>query len=236
MAECLQVGTYSILVKRHPRRKRLALRVNQGVVEVLSPPHLSSQTLWQFANQHQAWWLKALSKTQQGADIVPFEVAQDAVWPWLDGALRLQFSFGEPHSFVQHGQWHCRLSNPDCEQQRRAAWQAWCSQQALAYLSERTALFSGVTELVPSAIQIKSYRARWGSCDPKRRIQFNYKLMLLPGWVVDYVVVHELCHLRHMNHSSAFWQSVNRYYPRTPEAKAWLKQHGYQRIQQASKL
>lgn len=78
----------------------------------------------------------------------------------------------------------------------------------------------------PTAIIVKTYKARWGSCYSDGRISFNWKLIMAATWVIDYVVVHELCHLIHHNHSANFWRLVEQYYPSYKQAKEWLKQNG----------
>jgi predicted metal-dependent hydrolase len=78
----------------------------------------------------------------------------------------------------------------------------------------------------PSQIEIKTYRARWGSCTSAGKVQFNWKLMMAPEFVVDSVVVHELCHLLHMHHGAEFWAQVQRAMPNYKIAKLWLKEHG----------
>jgi hypothetical protein len=75
-------------------------------------------------------------------------------------------------------------------------------------------------------ISIRHQRSRWGSCSSKGNLNFNCLLMLAPESVRDYVVVHELCHRKHMNHSPAFWREVERAVPDWRSAKAWLKQNG----------
>lgn len=234
MAEKFDIGEHQIWVKRHPRRKRLALRVKSGRVELLAPPNLSDRRLFKFAENHQAWWLEALQRLPEVPETVPLAVSNGADWPLLDGTVTLQFRSGSTEYDWADGQLTCFLTKPECDQQRRRVLQAWWLQHAKQHLSQRTDYFSNQIGLFPTEIQIKSYRARWGSCDRYRRIQYNWKLMTLPGWVVDYVVVHELCHLAHMNHSRAFWDLVNQHYPLTSEAKKWLKLHGFQRIQQLS--
>lgn len=234
MSEKFEIADHSVWIKRHPRRKRLALRVRSGRIELLSPPNLSDKRLFQFAEKHQAWWLQALEKLPEPTETQSLSVEDDAVWPLLDSQVRLRFESGRSDFDWDGETLVCRLASHDCPQKRRKALQAWWSKQAYEHLSQRTEHFAQQTGLFPKQVQIKSYRARWGSCDRFQRIQFNWKLMTLPSWVVDYVVVHELCHLAHMNHSSQFWDLVKRHYPLTPQAKKWLKLHGYQRIQQLS--
>ena len=87
----------------------------------------------------------------------------------------------------------------------------------------RVEIYSQLTLLKPTNIKIRQYRARWGSCNNRGELSFNYLLMMLPAYVVDYVIVHELCHLEHLNHSKHFWQLVATHFPRFKEAKQWIK-------------
>jgi len=75
-------------------------------------------------------------------------------------------------------------------------------------------------------IQIRDQRTRWGSCSPAGNLSFNWRLVLAPFDVLDYVVVHEVCHLREANHSRRFWRLVESRRPEWREQKAWLDRHG----------
>ncbi|HVS84644.1 MAG TPA: M48 family metallopeptidase [Gaiellaceae bacterium] len=75
-------------------------------------------------------------------------------------------------------------------------------------------------------IQVRDQRTRWGSCSPRGTLSFNWRLALAPFAVLDYVVVHELCHLREANHSRRFWSLVESRRPAWREQRAWLREHG----------
>lgn len=77
-----------------------------------------------------------------------------------------------------------------------------------------------------SRISVREQKTRWGSCSSKGTLSFNWKLMLAPPAILDYVIVHELCHLAHMNHSERFWSSVAAVLPDYKERRKWLKEHG----------
>ena len=79
---------------------------------------------------------------------------------------------------------------------------------------------------VYNKITIKNLVSRWGSCSTKGNLNFNCLLMLTPDYVIDYIVVHELCHLREMNHSEKFWAEVEKIMPDYQRAELWLKQNG----------
>ena len=79
-----------------------------------------------------------------------------------------------------------------------------------------------------SRIALRDQRSRWGSCSTRGTLSFNWRLVLAPHDVLDYVVVHEVCHLLEHNHGPAFWQLVGSRRPAWREAKAWLDAHGWE--------
>lgn len=85
----------------------------------------------------------------------------------------------------------------------------------------------------PKKIVIKLYKARWGCCTHEGNLRMNWALIMAPLTVIDYVAIHELCHLIHMDHSCRFWQEVQRYAPQYKDARRWLKTHGLQIIRAA---
>ena len=94
---------------------------------------------------------------------------------------------------------------------------------AKAYLPDRVRFWSGQTGISCSRITIRSQHTRWGSCSAKGNLNFNCLLMLCPEAVQDYVVIHELCHRKEMNHSPAFWSEVEKHCPDYRIHRKWLK-------------
>ena len=97
---------------------------------------------------------------------------------------------------------------------------------ALVDIPKRVARLAPLVGVRYGRITIRNQRTKWGSCSSKGNLNFNCVLMLTPEWVRDYIVVHELCHLKEMNHSPAFWAEVARVCPDYKEAEAWLKANG----------
>lgn len=98
--------------------------------------------------------------------------------------------------------------------------------QAVEYIPKRVKYYSEKENFVYNKITIKNLVSRWGSCSTKGNLNFNCLLMLTPDYVIDYIVVHELCHLREMNHSEKFWAEVEKIMPDYQRAELWLKQNG----------
>ena len=94
------------------------------------------------------------------------------------------------------------------------------------YFPKRAAYFVQFTGGSYNRITIRDQKTRWGSCSARGTLSFNWRLMLAPPTIADYVIVHELCHLTYMNHSADFWHKVESVYPDYRTARKWLKDHG----------
>ena len=100
------------------------------------------------------------------------------------------------------------------------------ARKALTVIPDRVRHFAPIVGVTYGRITIRSQRTRWGSCSAKGDLNFNCLLMLCPEEVQDYVVVHELCHRKEMNHSAAFWAEVEKYCPDYKFHRKWLKENG----------
>ena len=100
------------------------------------------------------------------------------------------------------------------------------ARKAADYLPARVAHYAAIIGVDYGKITIRSQRTRWGSCSAKGNLNFNCLLMLLPQEVIDSVVVHELCHRKHMNHSARFYAEVERAFPDYQRCRKWLKENG----------
>lgn len=94
--------------------------------------------------------------------------------------------------------------------------------------TSRVAYYHSLTGGNYTSITIRDQKSRWGSCSSRGTLSFNYRLVFAPPKILDYVVVHELCHLTHMNHSKDFWNMVERIMPEYRVCKTWLREHGHE--------
>lgn len=102
----------------------------------------------------------------------------------------------------------------------------WYKKNAMELLPSRVHSISRKLDLIPSKILIKNQKTIWGSCNTKREITLNWRLILMTESVMDYIIIHELCHIVHMNHSKYFWSLVEKYDKNYKENKLWLKEKG----------
>lgn len=95
------------------------------------------------------------------------------------------------------------------------------------FLTERIGHFSSLTGFKPSDVRITSAKTRWGSCSTKKSVCFSLFLVMCPPDIIDYVIVHELCHIKYMNHSALFWNEVEKYIPDYKVKRKWLKDNRF---------
>ncbi len=99
-------------------------------------------------------------------------------------------------------------------------------QEAVRYIPDKVAYYAHRMQVTYGRITMRHQKTRWGSCSSKGNLNFNCLLMQAPEEVLDYVIVHELCHRKQMNHSKEFWEEVAKVLPDYQERKQWLKIHG----------
>ena len=108
----------------------------------------------------------------------------------------------------------------------RNALTQWYRAHAEKRLKQKVQRYAKIVGVEPVSVGIKSFKSRWGSCSVKGDILFNRKIIIAPNRIVDYVVVHESCHLKRHDHSPEFWKSVERVIGDYKECKKWLKENG----------
>ena len=222
------------------RRKTLSLQVKSGQVIVRAPYHLDEQFINSFIQKKQAW-LKAKITEQNNTTEYCCNFTQGSSLLLFGKQIALNIIFakaGEKSatylSVPEDGQQLLNIVITKRSQAKltsklllaatvKKQVESYFSQQAQQMIPAKVGYFAKLTQLTPVSIKIRQYRARWGSCNNRKELSFNYLLMMLPPQVIDYVVIHELCHLRHLNHSANFWQLVAMHCPDYKEAKQWIK-------------
>lgn len=102
----------------------------------------------------------------------------------------------------------------------------WYKDKAGEKIQERVKYYQQYFDIEPTKVIVKDQQKRWGSCTARKELMFNWKCIMAPSPVLDYIVVHEMCHLAHMNHSKEFWQQLKRVLPDYEDRKAWLRNNG----------
>jgi predicted metal-dependent hydrolase len=153
--------------------------------------------------------------------------------PYLGRQIRLSVEPAQvrkAHAFFRHWRFGVVVPQDVQGQERRAAVRGaltrWYRRRAAERLSERTAHWSRLTGITPTAVHIRDQRQRWASCSANGALHFNWRIVMAPPALIDYVIIHELVHLRIRGHSSTFWAEVARLMPDCRLRRARLKEIG----------
>lgn len=219
--EALQVGAHAVPLRlvRHPRARRYVLRLlPDGTARVTIPRSGSVGAARRFAEQQQDWLARALQRQATR----PSEPKQ-----WGVGSTILLR--GEPHVITAAGPGvtvggETIAGRCDSEDWRPVI-ERHLRQLATQELPPRLWELAQLHALAVTRVTVRNQRSRWGSCSRRGTISLNWRLIQTPPFVRDYILLHELMHLRQMNHSARFWAEVARVCPDYLAAERWLKQH-----------
>ncbi len=233
----LMIGLESIVyeIRKSPRAKRLRLTVRPSGVEVVVPSHTRDVEVQTFIDSHRGW---IRGKVEKYRTLMADHPGPERL---RDGA---SISFrGEPTplSVVEATRVHPKVVEGDGFrvelptglapiEQECAVEQALTKhlkRQARDDASAAIERFGPPHGLVPSDLRIKDQKRLWGSCTATDVINLNWRLIMAPVEVLDYVVVHELCHLRHRHHQPPFWHAVGEVLPDYDRHRRWLKNNGH---------
>ena len=211
-------------VRASPRARRLAVRVLPGgFVEVVVPRGTRPRTVEQFVARHRRWIERTLDLYRPAAEGPPGSLLAHVSFPATGRRFELRLTGGEGPVRLTVGETAIRITGGAGRPTLvRHALQRFTMREAHAVLGPWLAQLSAATGLTYMQMQIRRQRTRWGSCSPSGTISLNACLMFQPPPVVNYLLLHELAHTRHMNHSRRFWRLVERFEPDWRELDAAL--------------
>lgn len=210
--DCLHHGdeTLDYAIRRSSRRRTLSLQIfPDGAVRVCAPTAVDAMTIRAFVASRWRWIVQQRLAFAQYVAARP--VLQDgAELPFLDTRYVLRIAAGDRARVTCDGN-DLHYCGPPVA--LLSALTRWYRAQAQTQVERRVAYFAPAVGRAPQRIVVRDQRTRWGSCSASGTLSLNWRLLLAPAAVLDYVVVHELCHLLQPNHSPCFWREVARVLP-----------------------
>ena len=215
------------------RHTTVSLEVHLDKILVRAPRKVSADSIKVLIERRKSWLHKrwqALYDRQRRQ--VTANADPSCTGLWLFGnPLNADMIYNSKATYIVRLESNGRLaitgpSHSPREPEAQAAIVAWLKQQAQQVIPNRVQQWATQMGASYGKVRIKNQRSRWGSCSSQRNLNFNWRLVEAPDYVLDYVVVHELCHLWEMNHSARFWRLVGLYFPQNKEARTWLQQNG----------
>lgn len=211
--------------KSKKRTKTLSIRITTDAICVITPQHVSDSALHDTLLQKAAWIQKrvdeVLLQEEQRKDL-----QHRGIVLYLGKEHQLQVIHGEGKPTVELVEKNIVVRGKvnDAEM----ALKKWYKSQAYTIIEPLAQTYADMLGESFDKIRIKNLRSRWGSCSSNKNLNFSVSLVLAPYEIIKYVVIHEVCHLRHHNHKKVFWDEVAQLDPDYKSKRAWLKKHGWQ--------
>jgi len=209
---------YSVRRSTRARRIRVSVDPHAGV-EVVLPQRAAAREAASAVAELRPWIEKRLAEAERVRERI---AARGDTVPFLGADLRL---VPEPRRTRAHRKGDA-LHVPAAAAAQRDAIERWYRRTARAEIAPRLDLAAGAIGRPYTALTIRAQRTRWGSCSATGAMSFNWRLLLGPEDVLDYVVWHEACHLAVMDHSPRFWSLLEDHLPGYREPRRWLRRHG----------
>jgi len=213
----------------HSKRRTLALVVERdGSVTIRAPLRMSTKAIEDFVEKHTAWLKKKRAEMLNSVPPAPSKQYQPGEnFLFLGKEYSLEIVQGQHKKLILDE--HFKLA-ASAHKNTELIFQNWYRKQALYIITERVKYFADQHQFHYAKVSITSARTRWGSCSSKGTLSFSWRLILTPVELVDYVVVHELAHTMHPNHSKRFWVLVEKIMPDYKERRRHLREYGQQAL------
>jgi len=216
----------NVKVIRSPKRlKTISLQIKNGVPLIYCPTYIKDSYLRAIIKKKQLWIKKKIDVEKDKEKII---IKDDSAFPFLGKKITLFTLLSQDNKVLLKNN-SLFIYYTDLRFVKKNLGE-WLKLEAKKYLTTRVEFVSSRIKISFKSVSLKSYRAMWGCCNSKSEIFLNWKLIMLPKKVIDYVIVHELCHIIEPNHSKSFWSLVKEYDNDYIENKNWLKKNGMEII------
>jgi len=212
-------------------RRTAALHIIGSDLQIRVPEHVGDERVAEFLKRKRPW---IRSKVAEISLLPPHrskELVSGESLPYLGRNYRLKVQEGHQVGVCLSGGYLKATIRPNEQGEHRTLriqqyLQNWYRSRALERLQDKAHRYAQQIGVSPAGVSVRNFKSRWGSCDKQGQVVFNWNIIKAPHAIADYVVVHELCHLIHPNHSKDFWQLVGRHDTSYAKHRQWLKEKG----------
>ncbi|MRX26624.1 M48 family metallopeptidase [Kangiella sp. HZ709] len=210
------------------KRKTVAIHIDNNSVEIRAPHRTPMAFINDFVAEKRQWILnKLVEQEEKQAEVI--KIQDGAIIPFMGYEITLELQSAKRNGSKLTGSNLLLKLSEQSQENTLKVMDRWLIKQANVEIPELVELFAKEMQLWDkvSAIKFRKTKTKWGHCTATGVLQFNPLILLAPEFVMNYLIVHELCHLVHQNHSSSFWHLVLHYDKHYQEAEKWLKHNGH---------
>ncbi|MBF97233.1 MAG: hypothetical protein CMJ13_08430 [Pelagibacterales bacterium] len=212
-----------VIIKRTNRKKTISIYVKEEYIIILSPKLVSEKYLYKILLKKQEWITKKLCEQRKRSKILKIRYINGGVLTKY-GEKKILIFKKSSLDFVKENKNSIEVYCPS-EMDIKNKLEYWLKTDLEIYLDKKLKVFKKLMRVDYDSFYIKSFKRRLGSCSYSRKLSFNWKIVMMPRIVIDYIIIHELSHLKHFNHSKEFWELVERFCPDFKEHKNWIKKN-----------
>ena len=224
-----------LVVVVRSRRRTAALHIVGNELQVRVPNQVRDESIIEILQKKRPWIRRKVVQLKEVPVPQPKEFVSGEAFPFLGQNFRLKVQEGHRVGVqLSEGYLLTTVRPSEVGEQRKQRIQqylkSWYRSRAEERLQEKVERYSKQIGVSPKGLRVREFKSKWGSCDSRGTISFNLNLIKAPHPIVDYVVIHELCHMIQPNHSKNFWKEVEKYDASYKEHRAWLKNHASELI------
>jgi predicted metal-dependent hydrolase len=212
-------------------RRTASLHIVGSDLQVRIPEHLEDERVAAILQKKRSWIRGKVAELKRVPPHRSKELVSGESFPYLGRHYRLKIQEGHQVGVCLSGGYLKATIRPTEQGEQREAriqqyLQSWYRTSALERLLEKSTRYAQQIGVSPTGVSVRNFRSRWGSCDKRGQVVFNWNIIKAPHSIVDYVVIHELCHQIHPNHSKSFWKLVSKHDHQYLKHKEWLRAKG----------
>lgn len=214
-------------IKRTLTLKAIAIRVKDKRVTIKVPFFINNNLIQQLVNKKLSWIKKQLNIQSKFLPLEKKLYINDEKFLYLGKYYKLKILKNKKYSVNIKGDFlQVRVKNELNILKVKKLLKEWFREKSFIYFKKETYNYAKINNLKINSVKVREYKARWGSCSNKGDISFNWRLIMAPPKIIEYVIIHEIMHLKEHNHSPKYWNYVKSLYPNINEAKEWLMYNG----------
>lgn len=214
----------------YSKRKTISIKITPpGIISVIAPLKTKETNVIALVKDKSSWIIKKLDEIEDRETLRPIHNFQNGdTFLYLGIEYKLSITVDKPsNKRVLLDMDTLHIVTPENIPDLISNYlELWYRRRAESIINDRIVHFMPQFSQAPIKVMVKTQKKRWGSCNARRELYFNWKIIMAPIEVIDYVVVHEMCHMIHMNHSLRFWECVEELMPDYKIRKEWLKNNG----------
>jgi len=217
----------SVAVTRTKRIKTVSIKIVDGSVYATVPDKMSSFRISELIKKRKLWIKRKLIEESKIVISKPKEYVSGESFTYLGKNYRLKV-ISNSQSDVKLIGGYIEVGVPKKLKKNtiRESLLEWYQTHAIERLTEKTKRYAKIIGVSPKIISVRDYKSQWGSCSRDSKISYNWRLIIAPHNIVDYVVVHELCHLLEFNHTKNYWRHVSNNFREYKKSRDWLRLNG----------